>query len=454
MKKIIITLLLALAFMPVRADIPERTPENLEKYKKICRENIHKIQKGMYREPKGVLKHKFITPGVDAYLDNLWDWDSWLSGIALEQIMLETGNEADRAECMEYQKGCIYNALEYCGMDGFIPIIIAPGSPSREEMIKEINVYDHNMHKPCLAQHAAFITKSLGGDAEWIRDNINKLATFVNKYMFYHRDKATGLLFWNDDYMIGVDNDPCTFYRPRCSSASIYLNALMYKELMAMSYLSECLGMPSNAEAYARDARELAGKINEHCWDSRDGFFYSVDLNLLPVERHADSGFHLHQSAPRAYDGLIQRFSVWSGFLPMWAGMASPEQAREMVERNYRDPRLFNAPAGVFTLSPSEKMFNIRPTQNPSTWQGPVWTCANWFVWRGLVDYGFEEDARELAEKTVLMLGRDFERFGELHEYYEPFSGEPMMNKGFQNWNLLVLNMIAWLDGRESVSGF
>lgn len=60
--------------------MPERTPHNVEKYKKICRENIHKVKKGMYREPKGSLKHKFITPGCDAYLDNLWDWDSLAVG--------------------------------------------------------------------------------------------------------------------------------------------------------------------------------------------------------------------------------------------------------------------------------------------------------------------------------------------------------------------------------------
>ena len=62
--------------------------------------------------------------------------------------------------------------------------------------------------------------------------------------------------------------------------------------------------------------------------------------------------------------------------------------------------------------------------------------------------------ARELAEKTVVLLGRDFERFGNLHEYYDPFSGEPALNLGFTNWNLLVLNMIAWLDGKECVNEF
>ncbi|HTX01434.1 MAG TPA: hypothetical protein VMD59_21800, partial [Acidimicrobiales bacterium] len=71
---------------------------------------------------------------------------------------------------------------------------------------------------------------------------------------------------------------------------------------------------------------------------------------------------------------------------------------------------------------------------------------------RGLVRYGFEDDARELAEKTVALFGRDLEASGGLHELYHPDSGDPIMTRGFQNWNFLVLNMIAWLEGRAVVT--
>ena len=40
---------------------------------------------------------------------------------------------------------------------------------------------------------------------------------------------------------------------------------------------------------------------------------------------------------------------------------------------------------------------------------------------------------------------------GALHEYYNPETGAPIMNKGFQNWNYLVLNMLAWLERRPVV---
>jgi len=75
-------------------------------------------------------------------------------------------------------------------------------------------------------------------------------------------------------------------------------------------------------------------------------------------------------------------------------------------------------------------------------------------VFRGLINYGYKEEARELAEKTILLLGRDIERFGAMHEYYLPENGEPVLNRGFQNWNFLVLNMAAWLDGKEVIWEF
>ena len=100
--------------------------------------------------------------------------------------------------------------------------------------------------------------------------------------------------------------------------------------------------------------------------------------------------------------------------------------------------------AGVLLLLPSMAQMPERTPEN-------IEKC---LVFKGLLHYGYTEEARELAEKTILLLGRDYERFGALHEYYLPDNGEPVLNKGFQNWNLLVLNMAAWLDGKETVSEF
>ena len=75
-------------------------------------------------------------------------------------------------------------------------------------------------------------------------------------------------------------------------------------------------------------------------------------------------------------------------------------------------------------------------------------------MFRGLVKYGFAEEAKALAEKTLELFARDIEAAGQLHEYYHPETGAPIMNPGFQNWNLLALNMQAWLNHEEVVEEF
>ena len=79
---------------------------------------------------------------------------------------------------------------------------------------KPENIYRENMHKPCLAQHAALLVREDGGDAGWLLPQFEKLTRFLDNYYSHHRDAETGLYYWQTDLAIGVDNDPCTFFRP------------------------------------------------------------------------------------------------------------------------------------------------------------------------------------------------------------------------------------------------
>lgn len=400
----------------------------------------------MLREPGGAMRHPFLTPGSEQYADVLWDWDSWLSNVALRQILARSGDTAALDTVRPYERGCVLNFLDHGGIDGWIPIFFDRSGPR-----KPPHIYAENMHKPCLAQHAAFLVQSDGGDAEWLRPRFYFLQSFLNNYRNHHRH-ACGLYFWQTDQCIGTDNDPCTYYRPPRSSGAYFLNALMVRELQAMVYLCERLGLDEVAIHYARDAMHLREAIGSHCWDERDGFFYSVDLNLRAHESPA--GFDLHQGAPRSWPCLIQRIGTWSGFLALWSGVATRDQAARVVADHFHDVRTFNAPFGIRTLSRLERMYDLRASGNPSSWLGPVWGVSNYLVWRGLVNYGFQAEAEELAAKTVRLFGRDLERFGTLHEYYQPENGEPILNPGFQNWNYLVLNMAEWLRGRTPVAEF
>lgn len=420
------------------------TETTISEYSALIRQHLLASYRGMFREAGGNLPHPFIAPGSQQYADVLWDWDSWLSNVALRQILLETSDAQAGDDAKRYEQGCVLNYLHWGGMDGWIPIVIY-----REEPVyRAAKPYGENMHKPVLAQHAAFITRTNGGDAEWLRASFYFLLTFLNNYRHHHRHES-GVYFWQSDLMIGSDNDPCTFSRPPRSSGAIFLNCLMFREFQATAYLADQLHLDAVAADLRQAAADVRAAILDHCWDERDGFFYSVDLNLMPRETNG-----LHAGDPRHWSCLIQRIGVWSGFLALWAGIATPEQAERIVSEHYRDLRTFHAPYGVRSLSKLEKMYTIRASGNPSCWLGPVWGVSNYLTFRGLVRYGFLNDARDLAEKTIRLFGRDLERFGALHEYYQPENGEPILNRGFQNWNYLVLNMIAWLEGRPTVVEF
>lgn len=419
----------------------------MNEYIKALRAYIQKDYREMYREKGGVFPYGFLTPGSKAYDDVLWDWDSYLSNVALKQILADVG--ADPGEAEAYEKGCVLNYLSFTGSDGFMPIAVVRDADLAT--LRPADIYRENMHKPVLAQHAAFLVRYGDGDVEWLRNDFLKLQFHINNYINHHKHQPTGLFYWQTDKMIGVDNDPCTFYRPDGSSASIYLNCLMVKELEAMVYLCRQLGMPAAGVFYEQERVALVEAVRTHCYDDRDGFFYSVDINLRPVDFSGDSFYH--KGMPRHWDCLIQRVDVWSGFMALWAGVATEEQAARAVER-YRDPKSFNCLAGVRTLSCQEKMYRVVASSNPSCWLGPVWGIANYMTFRGLVRYGFLEEARELCEKTITLFGRDVLRFGGMHEYYSPDDGEPLLNLGFQNWNMLVLNMIDWYEGRDYITEF
>jgi hypothetical protein len=232
MKRIVFIILIlsttALQVFSQSNQLPERTPANITKYSKICRDYIYKDMKGMYRKEGGAFKYPFMAPGSAQYQDQLWDWDSWLSNIALRQILLENVSDKDKTEAVTYEQGCVLNFLNLGDFDSWIPILIGRDHKLSFEQMPQ-NTIAENMHKPVLAQHAAFIVKNNNGNAEWLRYKYYELQAFENNYLNHHKHKPTGLLYWQNDGTIGVDNDPCTFGRPAGSSASIYLNCLMYK---------------------------------------------------------------------------------------------------------------------------------------------------------------------------------------------------------------------------------
>ncbi len=183
----------------------------------------------LWAEPYGDFKYPCIVVTKNSsYPSQLWDWGNWVNNIALRQIAVYK-NKQDKLT--KHEIGSVLNFLNEQKEDGSIEIVVF----SDKSMDFACKMPHKNVHKPVLAQHVAFILKYTD-DTAWVKEIYHKLKAFISFYENNAKHES-GLFYFFDDFAIGVDNDPSTFYRPENSSASIFLNSLMYAELGAMSQL-------------------------------------------------------------------------------------------------------------------------------------------------------------------------------------------------------------------------
>ncbi|MCM3702040.1 MGH1-like glycoside hydrolase domain-containing protein [Paenibacillus macerans] len=419
--------------------------DHYERRVALLREFISDQAGQCLKAPAHYLKHPFIDPG-SVYSANLWDWDSFWSAYALLNM---EGNLLPAGQVTPYAKGNIHNFFDHQMEDGYIPMMIEKGKTEEPYLIgKRKEGLQLNMHKPFLCQQIALISGHCG-DYEWAARYAEGLERYFGCYDRDYFNENCGLYVWADDIMIGMDNDPATFGRPKYSTANIYLNAFMISELKAMALLAGKWGLPDRKRHYLDKAQRLADAIQEECWDKRDKFFYSVDVDIRT--RQFD---WFHTGLGVFWKTLPIKIRAWTGFIPLWSEVATDAQAAWLSELHMEDKNTFNSPYGIPSLAMDEKMYDISATNNPSNWLGPIWGIVNYVGFRGLMNYGYRREAEELARRTVRLLGRDLEQSGTLHEYYDPVTGTPVMNGGFLNWNMLVVNMADELAGKAPLSRF
>ncbi len=245
---------------------------------------------------------------------------------------------------------------------------------------------------------------------------------------------------WGNDVAIGNDNDPTTFGRPDFSSANLLLNCLFYMDLRAAAELARQLRRPDDQQRLRAQADALGEQIQKYCWDPRDQFYYTVDVQC--VDRRSELIHHVKPGMEMSWKCLPMRIQTFTGFLPLWCGLASPDQGKALIRANYLADDRFRGNWGVRSLSSKESMYCLDFSSNPSNWLGPVWIVVDYFVWNALKYYGFDAEASELGDKTLRLLSTDLARNGSLNEYYHPDTGAALSHKGFMDWNLLVLEMI------------
>jgi len=393
----------------------------------------------LMRAPDGILKHPSVSPSLPGkqYSTQLWDWDTLWTSQGLFRLAALEQDESLKQKLCEHVSGSLLNFLDHASAGGQIPIMMTATDPDPFRLLGSAAT-SRNQAKPVFGQ-LGLLAADQRGEVGWLAPYFDTILRFYDAWTA-HNASSIGLLVWGDDVAIGDDNDPTTFGRPFFSSANLLLNCLYYEDLLASAELARRMGRAKDHDRLAAQAETLAQRIQMHCWDPRDSYYYSVDVQC--VDRRAELIPTVARGMDMSWKSLPMRIQMFTGFLPLWCGIATQAQADQLVKINYLADDRLCAGWGVRSLSSRESMYSLTFSSNPSNWLGPVWIIVNYFAWKGLQRYGFQKEAAALADKTIALLGSDLKVNGSLNEYYHPDTGAALSHKGFMDWNLLVLEMI------------
>ena len=181
--------------------------------------------------------------------------------------------------------------------------------------------------------------------------------------------------------------------------AGVDLNSLLYKAEKDLERISLILGQKQEASQWQARAAKRREAVTQYLWNAQRGLYF--DYNF---ETHAQSSYVFAAT-----------------FYPLWAGLASPEQA-SAVRRNLK---LFEQPGGLA----------MSQTNSGAQWDLPYgWAPVQLIAVEGLRRYGFNEDADRLSYKFLSMVLENFRREETIREKYNVVtrSSETHVEAGYE----------------------
>ena len=180
--------------------------------------------------------------------------------------------------------------------------------------------------------------------------------------------------------------------------APVCLNSLLYKTEKDLEQISAVLGRNEESEKWHQRAEQRKANIQKYLWDSERGLFFD---------------YNFEKQVRSTYDYVTT-------FYPLWAGVATPEQARAVVQHI----GTFERPGGLV----------MSPYETGGQWDYPyAWAPNQLMADEGMRRYGFNEDADRVSYKFLSMVMENFRRDGTIREKYDAVkrSSETQVTAGY-----------------------
>jgi alpha,alpha-trehalase len=192
--------------------------------------------------------------------------------------------------------------------------------------------------------------------------------------------------------------------------APVCLNSLLYKTETDLQAMSTILGKKEDAERWRQRAEERKAAIQKYLWDAEHGLYFDYDF-----EKQA-----------------LSKYQYITTFYPLWAGIATPEQARSVMQHI----GIFEQPGGLV----------MSPYETGGQWDFPyAWAPTQLVAIEGMRRAGFNEDADRVSYKFLSMVMENFHRDGTIREKYDAVkrSSETQVTAGYH------MNIVGfgWTNG-------
>ena len=165
--------------------------------------------------------------------------------------------------------------------------------------------------------------------------------------------------------------------------APVCLNSLLYKTEKDLEQISRWLGNSDDAKKWNKRSEVRKELITKYLWNQQQGMFfdYNLQTNRMSEYRYA------------------------AMFYPLWAGLATPEQAKAVVG----NLKGFEQPGGL----------PMSTIDTGAQWDLPYgWGNIEMIAISGMRRYGYNADADRVSYEFLSMVAENFRRDGNIREKY------------------------------------
>ncbi len=189
------------------------------------------------------------------------------------------------------------------------------------------------------------------------------------------------------------------------------LNSLYALDAECLSRIAALLGKTEDSQRLAAEYETMKKRVREKLWNDQDGIYEN-----------------------RFWDGHFSKRLSPTNFYPMFAGIATPEQAKRMIEEHLLNPKEFWGKYVAPTIARNDPAF---PDQ--FYWRGDIWGPTNYMLYEGINRYRFDKVALQYAQKSYDLFMDDWRINQHNNEQYHAWGGNGGGDKHYTWGTLLCL---------------